>query len=49
MAVGNGTHAGGKGAIFIFGISEKRSLDEVVLPGNPVFGAFREWLKSIGM
>jgi hypothetical protein len=47
MAMGNSTHASGKGAVFIFGVGKKRSFDEVVLPGDPVFGAFSQGLMSI--
>jgi hypothetical protein len=46
MAMGDSAHACGEGAIFILSLGEKRSFDEVVLPGDPVFGAFSKRLEA---
>jgi hypothetical protein len=46
VAMGNSTHAGRKGSIFIFSVREKRPFDEIILPGNPVLGTFSQRLMS---
>jgi len=49
VTMGNSTHASGKGTKFIFSVSEKRSFHQVILPCDPVFGAFGQRLMRIGV